>query len=94
MVNWACTTSKARGKHGEGLTAQAKDLCAELGIPVIARQNRGIPWLMEQYALECLLVEEDGGLLAHWGNGSASHKADKRWKTRNAYANFRDRTGR
>lgn len=70
MVNWACTTSKARGKHREGLTAQAKDLCAELGIPVIARQNRGIPWLMEQYALECLLVEEDGGLLAHWGDGS------------------------
>ena len=43
MVNCAATTSKARGKHGEGLTALALQLCEQLQIPVIARNNKGIP---------------------------------------------------
>ena len=43
MDKLAMTTSKARGKHGIGLTADALQLCEELQIPVIDRQNQGIP---------------------------------------------------
>lgn len=66
---WAITTSKARGKHGIGLTEDAKNLAEELSIPVIDRNNKGIPKLMELYNLECLLVEEDDELIAHWNDG-------------------------
>ena len=69
MVNCAATTSKARGKHGEGLTALALQLCEQLQIPVIARNNKGIPWLLGQYQLDCLLVEEEHTLVLHWSDG-------------------------
>jgi hypothetical protein len=44
---WVITTSKARGKHGIGLTEDAQALADELHIPVIDRNNKGIPKLME-----------------------------------------------
>lgn len=69
MDKWAITTSKARGKHGYGLTTQALQLSRELQIPVLERQNRGIPRLLEQYGLDCLLVEEEKELAAHWPDG-------------------------
>ena len=69
MDKLAMTTSKARGKHGIGLTADALELCEELQIPVIDRQNKGIPKLMEMHQLDCLLVEEDDELIAHWTDG-------------------------
>ena len=40
---WAITTSKARGKHGIGLTEDALNIAEELSIPVIDRNNKGIP---------------------------------------------------
>ncbi len=67
--NWAITTSKSRGKHGIGLTETALQLCEELQIPAIDRNNKGIPKLMELYQLECLLVEDDTELIAHWVDG-------------------------
>lgn len=69
MDNWAITTSKTRGKHGLGITESACALRDELHISEIARNNRGIPWLMEQHHLECLLVEEENELVAHWKDG-------------------------
>ena len=51
MDKWAITTSKARGKHGYSLTARALQLSRELQIPVLERQNRGIPRLLEQLSL-------------------------------------------
>lgn len=69
MDNWAITTSKARGKLALGLTDMARSLSLELQIPFVERMNRSIPWLMDQYSLNCLLVEENGELLAHWADG-------------------------
>lgn len=69
MTNWAITTSKARGKHGLGLSETAQDLADTLAIPVIARDNKGIGKLMTQYQLDVLLVEEEDTLTAHWADG-------------------------
>ncbi len=69
VKQWAITTSKARGKHGIGLTEDAQAIAEELDIPVINRNNKGIPKLMEMYQLDCLLVEEDNELIAHWKDG-------------------------
>jgi len=66
---WAFTSSKARGKHGLGLTCDAECLCQMLGMPVVDRANRGIPWLLEQHQLTGLLVEEADSLVAHWRDG-------------------------
>lgn len=66
---WAITTSKARGKHGIGLTEDALNIAEELSIPVIDRNNKGIPKLMEMHELDLLLVEEDDELIAHWKDG-------------------------
>lgn len=63
------TTSKARGKHGIGLTDTALCISEELQIPVIDRQNKGIPKLIELYQLDGLLVEEEQELIAHWKDG-------------------------
>ena len=60
---WAITTSKARGKHGIGLTGDAQALADELHIPVIDRNNKGIPKLMDLYQLDCILVEEEDELI-------------------------------
>lgn len=68
--SWAITTSKARGKHGIGLTEDAQALADELHIPVIDRNNKGIPKLMELYQLDCILVEEEDELIAHWSDGA------------------------
>ena len=68
--SWAITTSKARGKHGIGLTGDAQALADELHIPVIDRNNKGIPKLMELYQLDCILVEEEDELIAHWNDGA------------------------
>lgn len=69
MDKWAITTSKARGKSGLGLTDDARQLSRKLGIPVVERHNRSIPGLLERYGLDCLLVEADGALMAHWVDG-------------------------
>ena len=69
MDNWAITTSKARGKMGLSLNDTARSLSSELQIPFLERMNRSIPWLMHRYGLDCLLVEENGELLAHWSDG-------------------------
>lgn len=73
MDNWAITTSKARGKLGLGLTDIAHNLSLELEIPYLERMNRSISWMMHQYSLNCLLVEEDGELIAYWIDGEALH---------------------
>lgn len=70
MINWAITTSKARGKHGQSLTSDALQLSKVLQIPVLDRANRGLAWLFQQYQLTCLLVEEEQGLIAHWKDGA------------------------
>lgn len=70
MVNCAITTSKARGKHGMGLTPLAIQLSTQLQIPVIDRANKGIPWLLQQHQLDCLLVEENQALILHWADGA------------------------
>ncbi len=66
---WAMTTSKSRGKHGIGLTDSALQICDELQIPVIDRNNKGIPKLMELHQLDCLMVEDENELIAHWTDG-------------------------
>ena len=70
QITWAMTTSKARGKHGLGLTETAQQLCDELHIPVIDRNNKGIPKLFAMHQLDCLLVEEESELIAHWPDGA------------------------
>lgn len=67
MDKWAITTSKGRSK--QGLSDAAGRLSRELGIPVVERRNRSIPHLLERCGLDCLLVEEDGELIAHWADG-------------------------
>lgn len=71
MNNWAITTSKSRGKHNLGLSEDAQRLANELKIPEIARDNKGIGKLIEQYALDILLVEEENSLVAHWQDGQS-----------------------
>ena len=70
MEHWAITTSKARGKHGVGVTDAALQIGAELQIPVIPRQNKGISRFIEEYHLDGLLVEEEEELICHWPDGS------------------------
>lgn len=65
----AITSSKARWKHQLGLTHTAERLAGELGIPYIERNNKGIPYLMEQHQLDCLMVEEEDFLTVHWPDG-------------------------
>ena len=71
MSRWAITTSKARGKHGLGLTESAELLAEELNIPVIARDNKGIGKLIAQHDLDVLLIEEEECLTAHWADGQS-----------------------
>ena len=62
MVKCRITTSKARGKHGLGLTEKAQALAEELGIPFAERENKGISYLIKKYELDCMFVEEDESL--------------------------------
>ena len=68
---WAITTSKARGKHGLGLSEDAETLAMELNIPILLRDNKGIGKLMQQHELDVLLIEEDDCLTAHWLDGQS-----------------------
>ncbi len=68
-LKWAITTSKARGKHGIGISEDATELSNALGIPIIPRVNKGIGKLIAQYGLDVLLVEEEDCLTAHWPDG-------------------------
>lgn len=69
MNKWAITTSKARGKHGLGLSQDAEQLADMLQIPIVLRDNKGIGKLIAQYELDVLLVEENDALSAHWADG-------------------------
>ena len=68
-VQWAITTSKARGKHGLGLSDAAKLLAEHLSISILSRDNKGVDKLMTQHMLEVLLIEEENALTAHWADG-------------------------
>ena len=69
MSKCRITTSKARGKHGLGLTETAERIASELDIPFAERENKGIQYLIHKYDLDCMLVEEDHSLHAVWEDG-------------------------
>ena len=61
MIKWAMTASKSRNVLNEAERAFGE----AHQIPILLRQNKSIPYLLEHYELDVLLVMENGKLAAY-----------------------------
>ncbi len=61
MIKWAMTASKSK----DVLEPEMLAFCQAHHIPVLARQNKSIAYLLQHHELEYLLVLEDGELVAY-----------------------------